>query len=364
VYRAYGGRRPAVRRLRQVELRELAAGGDLAFVNMFRRWKATVRCDTQHWAAMSWTPELLSQQAVLGHRPRGPTHRLGEARCHGTRRRLHRPGTDLEHRNNAHLQRRGLQRIHPLGAFPQVNVPNEAISRSTWDTPLSHATSDHTSPAPRIVALTCRFVEPPVGIEPTTYALRGRRATAQNAPPAPIAHPRAPGALGDLGGRRNGFHEGFHEVSGPRRPEAGRHPWPRAVVASRDTEPGPGWILGRGATPPSPTPARTGSPTLAENVYCCRRQQSTSERDNPCYHLADRALSGGELQSRQARHEAAPRALLSGRKIQQGRDNPLPHRAEHDDRRLPQRLVQPSVQLLGQRPRKPGIGVRRRRQRP
>jgi hypothetical protein len=33
--------------------------------------------------------------------------------------------------------------------------------------------------------------EPPVGIEPTTYALRGCRETAHRAPPAPIARPTA-----------------------------------------------------------------------------------------------------------------------------------------------------------------------------
>src|SRR5664279_5787708 len=44
----------------------------------------------------------------------------------------------------------------------------------------------------------------------------------------------------------------------PAGPEAGRHPWPRAVVASRDTEPrpggsgpGPGRICARTATPPA-----------------------------------------------------------------------------------------------------------------
>jgi hypothetical protein len=89
--------------------------------------------------------------------PRRSTHQFGEARRHATHRRRHRPGIDLEHQNNAHLQADGRQRICPPGAFPQVNATSEAISRSTWDTPLSHATSDHPHP-PRIVPLTCRFV--------------------------------------------------------------------------------------------------------------------------------------------------------------------------------------------------------------
>src|SRR4051812_9916709 len=42
--------------------------------------------------------------------------------------------------------------------------------------------------------------EPPVGIEPTTYALRGRRAVSPALPPALIGHRtplRAPGYLGE-----------------------------------------------------------------------------------------------------------------------------------------------------------------------
>jgi hypothetical protein len=40
-----------------------------------------------------------------------------------------------------------------------------------------------------------------VGIEPTTYALRGRRLAALTALPAPTTHPTAPSALPDLGER-------------------------------------------------------------------------------------------------------------------------------------------------------------------
>jgi hypothetical protein len=48
------------------------------------------------------------------------------------------------------------------------------------------------------LAMNCTFVEPPVGIEPTTYALRGRRAVSPALPPALIGHRtplRAPGHL-------------------------------------------------------------------------------------------------------------------------------------------------------------------------
>jgi hypothetical protein len=64
------------------------------------------------------------------------------------------------------------------------------------------------------------------------------------------------------------------------------------------------------------------------------------------HHLADRPDSVGQLLVRHARHEVASRALLSGCEIQQVRGHPLPHRAEGVDRRLLQRLIQPSVQLL------------------
>jgi hypothetical protein len=45
--------------------------------------------------------------------------------------------------------------------------------------------------------------EPPVGIEPTTYALRGRRPAAPSAPPARTARPTPLTALSDLGERRS-----------------------------------------------------------------------------------------------------------------------------------------------------------------
>lgn len=86
-----------------------------------------------------------------------------------------------------------------------------------------------------------------------------------------------------------------------------------------------------------------------------RRIRATTSRTDPD--------SVGQLLLRHARHEVASRALLSGCEIQQVRCDPLPHRAEGVDRRLLQRLIQPSVQLLRQRPRDPGIAVRRRGQR-
>jgi len=52
--------------------------------------------------------------------------------------------------------------------------------------------------------------EPPVGIEPTTYALRVRTVNAPRALPALTPHLTALRALRDLGERPRGFHEGFH----------------------------------------------------------------------------------------------------------------------------------------------------------
>jgi hypothetical protein len=47
--------------------------------------------------------------------------------------------------------------------------------------------------------LTCRYVEPPIGIEPMTYALRGKRSRAAHALAAPIARAVASIALATLG---------------------------------------------------------------------------------------------------------------------------------------------------------------------
>ena len=47
--------------------------------------------------------------------------------------------------------------------------------------------------------LTCRYVEPPIGIEPMTYALRGERSRAAHALAAPIARAVASIALATLG---------------------------------------------------------------------------------------------------------------------------------------------------------------------
>jgi hypothetical protein len=169
----------AVRVLRKVPSQ--SAGGSRGHAFADRQATQTARTPTGIRSTRARTGTRGHQAPRDTAAPAGRHTSTSRAHRHATRRRPHRPGTDLEHQNNAHPQGRGRQRIDPPSAFPQVNTTDEAISRSTRDTPLSHATSDHASPKPRIVALTCRFVEPPVGIEPTTYALRGRRATAQNA---------------------------------------------------------------------------------------------------------------------------------------------------------------------------------------
>ena len=59
-------------------------------------------------------------------------------------------------------------------------------------------------------SLTCDYAEPPIGIEPITYALRGTRAVATHALAAPIARVTALTALTTLGLCRDPFHEPFH----------------------------------------------------------------------------------------------------------------------------------------------------------
>ena len=62
----------------------------------------------------------------------------------------------------------------------------------------------------KIRRLTCNSVEPPIGIEPMTYALRGARARAAHALAAPIHPVIALTALGALGLSKDTFHEPFH----------------------------------------------------------------------------------------------------------------------------------------------------------
>jgi hypothetical protein len=53
-------------------------------------------------------------------------------------------------------------------------------------------------------------MEPPIGIEPMTYALRGARPRVAHALAAPIQPVIALTALGALGLSRETFHEPFH----------------------------------------------------------------------------------------------------------------------------------------------------------
>ena len=58
--------------------------------------------------------------------------------------------------------------------------------------------------------LTCRYVEPPIGIEPMPYALRGARAVAAHALAAPIARAIARMARAALGLSGDPVHEPVH----------------------------------------------------------------------------------------------------------------------------------------------------------
>src|SRR5690348_10776479 len=72
--------------------------------------------------------------------------------------------------------------------------------------------------------LPCSFVEPPIGIEPMTYALRGTRSRAAHALAAPIARGMARIALSALGLSGDPVHEPVH-VRRPVRPLAARATW-------------------------------------------------------------------------------------------------------------------------------------------
>jgi hypothetical protein len=62
----------------------------------------------------------------------------------------------------------------------------------------------------KIRRLTCGSVEPPIGIEPMTYALRGARSLSAHALAAPIARVTARMALAALGLSGNPVHELVH----------------------------------------------------------------------------------------------------------------------------------------------------------
>ena len=64
---------------------------------------------------------------------------------------------------------------------------------------------------PRNEALTCNVSEPPIGIEPMTYALREARSRAVHPLAAPIAQIIAPTTLATLGLSKDPFHEPFHD---------------------------------------------------------------------------------------------------------------------------------------------------------
>ena len=77
---------------------------------------------------------------------------------------------------------------------------------------------DHTGPR-RNVPLTCRLFEPPIGIAPMTYALRGACSPAAHPLAAPIARIIALTTLVALGLSKDPFHEPFHDRRPvPRRP--------------------------------------------------------------------------------------------------------------------------------------------------
>ena len=62
----------------------------------------------------------------------------------------------------------------------------------------------------KIRRLTCSYVEPPIGIEPMTYALRGTRRLAAHALTAPMAPDIALMALAALGLSGDPVHEPVH----------------------------------------------------------------------------------------------------------------------------------------------------------
>jgi hypothetical protein len=60
------------------------------------------------------------------------------------------------------------------------------------------------------VALSCRYAEPPIGIEPMTYALREARYLPVHAPAAQIPQAIALTVLTALGLSKDPFHGPFH----------------------------------------------------------------------------------------------------------------------------------------------------------
>jgi hypothetical protein len=74
------------------------------------------------------------------------------------------------------------------------------------------------------MCLTCRYVDPPIGIEAMTYALRGARSRAAHALAAPIARGMARIALSALGLSGDPVHEPVH-VRRSVRPLAVRATW-------------------------------------------------------------------------------------------------------------------------------------------
>ena len=79
---------------------------------------------------------------------------------------------------------------------------------------------------PENMPLTCRYVEPPIGIEPMTYALRGTRDLAAHALTAPMAPVIALMALAALGLSGNPVHKPVHEQEAVARPsDPFKRPW-------------------------------------------------------------------------------------------------------------------------------------------
>jgi hypothetical protein len=70
----------------------------------------------------------------------------------------------------------------------------------------------------RNVPLTCKFAEPPIGIEPMTYALRGTRDLAAHALTAPMAPVVALMTLAALRLSGNPVHKPVHEQEAVARP--------------------------------------------------------------------------------------------------------------------------------------------------
>ena len=89
----------------------------------------------------------------------------------------------------------------------------------------------------------------------------------------------------------------------------------------------------------------------------CRRHQprQTKLPQDAGHDLPNGSHRVGKLLLRHSCHQPALRTLLRGRQIQQVCGHPLPHRTKGVDRGLLQGVIQAPVQLLGHRPRHPGI---------